>query len=57
MSNGGWWVEKLAKNVERDRDTDEHLRSLGWTVLRFWEHDDASRAADEVEAILGGYCH
>jgi DNA mismatch endonuclease (patch repair protein) len=51
-SNADWWVAKLEKNVSRDRDTDGHLRRLGWTVLRFWEHDDPGSAADSVEAAV-----
>lgn len=48
-ANGAWWAAKLARNVERDRETDAHLRSLGWTVLRFWEHEDIKHAATDIE--------
>ncbi len=51
-SNAVWWAAKLEKNVLRDRDTDEHLGRLGWTVLRFWEHEDPVSAADRVEAAV-----
>ena len=53
-ANSVWWKEKLARNVERDRETDEHLTVLGWTVLRFWEHEDMANAAGVVERILRG---
>ena len=39
-------------NRDRDLDTDERLRSLGWEVLRVWEHVPPGDAADEVEACL-----
>lgn len=48
--NARWWAAKLRRNVERDRETDEHLRALGWTVLRFWEHEPVGLAADAVES-------
>lgn len=51
-TNRTWWADKLARNVERDRETDAHLRSLGWRVLRFWEHDDMSVAASDVERAV-----
>lgn len=51
-SNAAWWAKKLARNVERDRETDAHLADLGWEVLRIWEHDDPDRAADRVEAAV-----
>ncbi|WP_331956325.1 DNA mismatch endonuclease Vsr [Pengzhenrongella sp.] len=50
-SNADWWCEKLARNVARDRETDERLTSADWTVLRFWEHADPVEAADAVEAM------
>lgn len=48
-ANAPWWSDKLKKNVARDRDTDAHLLTLGWMVLRFWEHDDMAAAARLVE--------
>lgn len=51
-NNGAWWAAKLARNVERDKETDAYLRDRGWTVLRIWEHEDPKRAADRVEAAV-----
>ena len=51
-SNADWWATKLEKNVQRDRDTDQHLHLLGWTVLRFWEHEDSVEAANIVEGAV-----
>lgn len=47
-SRAQWWVEKLKRNVARDRDTDARLVAVGWSVLRFWEHEDPEEAADEI---------
>jgi len=33
---------------KRSRDTDALLRSLGWRVLHFWEHQDPMIVAAEV---------
>ena len=51
-ANRDWWLEKLERNVERDRATDETLREAGWTVLRFWEHHDPVAAANEIERVV-----
>lgn len=51
-NNGEWWTAKLARNVERDRETDAHLTSLGWTVVRIWEHEDMKQAAADIRGLL-----
>jgi DNA mismatch endonuclease (patch repair protein) len=50
--NREWWQNKLDANVARDRDTDARLRSLGWTVVRLWEHTTAADAAVVVAAAV-----
>ncbi|WP_368795734.1 very short patch repair endonuclease [Kocuria sp. CPCC 205258] len=52
QTNDVWWRSKLQTNVARDRDTDIRLQEQGWTVLRFWEHEDMSLAADVVEKTV-----
>lgn len=51
-SNTAWWREKLSATVDRDRRSDDVLRSEGWTVVRVWEHEDAEVAAERVLAVL-----
>ena len=53
-ANREWWTEKLRRNTERDRETDAHLRELGWTVLRFWEHEDPPAVVDVIERTVRG---
>lgn len=52
-ANREWWAAKLARNVERDEETNRLLAAAGWTVVRVWEHEDASMAADRVLEALG----
>lgn len=54
-ANREWWVAKLEVNQRRDRATDAHLEGLGWTVLRFWEHEDSLTAVDVVEKAVRGH--
>lgn len=51
-TNAAWWSAKLARNIERDRDTDGHLSSLGWTVLRVWEHENMQQGAADIERVV-----
>lgn len=51
-SNRDWWVAKLMQNAARDRETGAHLTAMGWTVLRFWEHEDMEPAAEAIEQAV-----
>jgi DNA mismatch endonuclease (patch repair protein) len=51
-TNSEWWAQKLRANVVRDRETNRLLAESGWTVVRVWEHEDASAAARRVAATL-----
>lgn len=46
-----WWVAKIERNMERDQEVTERLKSLGWCVLRFWE-SDITEALDQVIAVI-----
>jgi DNA mismatch endonuclease (patch repair protein) len=50
-NNRDWWLAKLDANVERDHRQVDELETAGWTVLRFWEHDDVGAAADAVQRL------
>jgi len=47
--NRDYWEPKLRRNQERDAETTEALARRGWTVLRFWEHEEPEYV---VELIL-----
>jgi len=51
-ANADWWAAKLARNIQRDRDTSEQLAAAGWQVVRIWEHEDPTAAADRIEALV-----
>lgn len=51
-TNAWYWPEKIRQNKARDQDTDARLVNDGWLSLRVWEHQEASSAADVVEAAV-----
>lgn len=38
-NNSEYWLKKIARNIERDREVDSLIKSMGWIVLRFWGKD------------------
>lgn len=36
-SNEEYWRPKILRNVERDRENSEKLKSMGWKVINVWE--------------------
>jgi DNA mismatch endonuclease (patch repair protein) len=52
-NNTEYWDPKLARNVDRDRDTDQALESEGWTVIRIWEHESIRQGAERVGRAVG----
>lgn len=53
-ANAAWWRAKIKGNARRDRDTDAMLRGSGWTVLRFWEHEDPGKAGRAIARVILG---
>jgi DNA mismatch endonuclease (patch repair protein) len=51
-TNVDYWLDKVARNVARDQETNRLLTQSGWTVLRFWEHESAAGAAQRVIEVV-----
>ena len=52
-SHQEFWIPKIERNMQRDKEVTERLQSEGWTVLRFWGNDikkNVNRCADIIEA-------
>jgi DNA mismatch endonuclease (patch repair protein) len=47
--NAAYWTPKLDRNVERDLQVNAALAREGWIVMRYWEHDEPSSVAQQVE--------
>lgn len=48
-ANRRFWIQKIATNKERDTRKDHALRSMGWTPVHVWEHEDMNLAARRLE--------
>lgn len=52
-ANAAWWRTKIEANVVRDRRADAMLRDRGWTVVRFWEHEEPAVVVASIRSLLG----
>jgi DNA mismatch endonuclease (patch repair protein) len=55
-ANSEWWRVKLDANRSRDGNTTAHLMRLGWTVRRYWEHEDPFDICESILATLDTPC-
>jgi DNA mismatch endonuclease (patch repair protein) len=49
-ANAAWWAEKISTNRTRDADVTAQLEELGWTVMRFWEHEPPGDVVARIQA-------
>lgn len=47
-----YWLEKVRRNVDRDRRTDQVLAARGWTVIRLWDFEIRRSLAPSVQRVL-----
>jgi DNA mismatch endonuclease (patch repair protein) len=48
IRNSHYWAPKIERNRQRDVEQNEALARAGWQLLRFWEHEDASRVIRSI---------
>ena len=47
-----FWIPKIERNIQRDKEVTQYLKDNGWIVIRFWGKEiksDPSACADIVE--------
>lgn len=51
-SHQEFWIPKIERTMERDKEVTAHLETDGWTVLRFWGKEikkNCSQCADIIQ--------
>jgi DNA mismatch endonuclease (patch repair protein) len=51
-SNRGFWVPKIERNMQRDREVNRQLNTMGYTVFRFWEKEIKSELNKCINDVL-----
>jgi len=50
-TNNDFWINKLKRNIERDKEVNEVLTRDGWNVIRIWSKDLKKNLSSYVEQI------
>ncbi|MCB0461300.1 MAG: very short patch repair endonuclease [Flavobacteriaceae bacterium] len=54
-SNRGFWTPKIERNMQRDKEVNQQLHDLGFTVFRFWETEiktDLDKCINDVLVFI-----
>lgn len=51
-SNRGFWIPKIERNMQRDREVDYELKERGFTVFRFWTNEIKTNLDKCINDIL-----
>ena len=54
-TNRDYWIPKIERNIVKDAEVSHTLQSMGWTVIRIWEHEirnDLPGIADMILRII-----
>ena len=54
-TNSEFWITKIERNIQRDKEVNQILEEQGWIVLRFWGKEiqkNLSECADRIESVV-----
>jgi DNA mismatch endonuclease, patch repair protein len=52
-SNRDFWIPKIERNMQRDQEVGAQLEAMGYTVVRFWEHQLKKSLPSCLAIVLG----
>ncbi len=51
-SNRAFWIPKIERNMQRDREVNAELAQMGYQVFRFWEHEVKKEIGACIKQVL-----
>lgn len=51
-SNRKFWIPKIERNMQRDREVTDELEKMGLKVFRFWEHEIKNELGRCINQVL-----
>lgn len=56
-SNRDFWIPKIERNMQRDRENNKKLSEMGYTVFRFWEHEIKTELERCAHSVIDALIH
>lgn len=56
-TNRSFWIPKIERNMQKDRQTNRALTDMGYTVFRFWSREilkELPKVMNQIELYLEG---
>jgi DNA mismatch endonuclease, patch repair protein len=53
--SGKYWDDKIQRNMDRDRASNQTLEAMGWIVIRLWDFEvrkEIERCLDQIQKAL-----
>ena len=57
-ANREFWLPKIERNIQRDKENNRLLTKIGFTVIRFWEHqikNDLEECIKQIVSIANNF--
>ena len=51
-SNRKFWIPKIERNMQRDKEVNRELKKQGWKVIRIWEHQIKKDLNKSIQRII-----
>lgn len=54
-TNKDYWIPKIERNIQRDKEQTIIIKSLGYTVFRFWDHEinkDLDKCLNHISGFI-----
>ena len=51
-SNRSFWIPKMERNMQRDREVNKQFKEMGYTVFRFWANEIKTNLDKCINDIL-----
>lgn len=52
----GFWLPKIKRNAERDKEVNKEFMEKNWKILRIWEHEIKNNAKGVIKKARGRCC-